>query len=315
VTGLSSPVPGGIHLPVLPCPFPVKISPFVEELDERTLDWAPGHGILTDAAGQAALRSARFGGLAGRVCADFSRDALLEIADWLVWLFAFDDRFCERAGAHAGPAAMTASLIGFLRVLDAPHADWGPPYQRALADVWRRTRRRASTVQQQRLIAAVHGYFLSLVWEANQSAGTVSLADYRLMRPQTAGVPLWLTLVEIGGGYRPDPVELAQPQVQRLHASIAPVINWMNDIRSYPRESQEPDALILPRIIAAERGCSAEQALSIAAQMYREEVEGYLAAERAVLATAGTALSCYVHSLRHVISGFHAWFHDSGRYS
>jgi terpene synthase-like protein len=310
----------GISLPDLACPFLVSVSPYAGVLEARSLAWAPRFGILADPAGQQTLRSARFGALAARVCAGFDRDALVDVVDWLVWLFSFDDRYCERAGAQAGPAALTASLVGFLRMLDLPgvsdqyRSDLQSD-QLALADVWRRTAARATPGQVQRLVGAVHGYFLSLVWEASHTARTVDLAQYRLMRPLTAGVPLWLMLVEIMGGFRPSSDALAQPGMVRLHRCIAHVINWMNDIRSYPRESRrQPDALSLPRIIAVQQGVAEERALAVAASMYADEVQRYLAAERAVLAAADGSLRGYVLSLRDVISGFHAWFHDSGRY-
>ena len=122
-------------------------------MDQRSLTWAPAFGILDGPdgrAGLAALRFARFGGLAARVCAGFSRESLFDIVDWLVWLFAFDDRYCEEAAAQAGPAAFTATLVGFLSVFDAPAAARSTPFHRALADIWQRTLAKATALQAQR---------------------------------------------------------------------------------------------------------------------------------------------------------------------
>jgi hypothetical protein len=305
-----------IALPTIECPFPAKISPHAAELEEHTMGWGPGHGIVADDAGRRWLRTARFGELTARVCPEFGHDALVDIADWLVWLFAFDDEFCEDAGRRAGSQAMTGTLVHFLGVMAAPDQDYAAPFDRALADVWRRTVARATPTQRQRLAAAVNGYFLSLVWESAHSAGNVSLAEYRLMRPQTAGVPLWLMLVEIMGDFRPSAAEMADPAVVELHDRIAHVINWMNDILSYPREIEHgADALNLTTILASEPGVTPQQALTVAAAMQAEEMAHYLEAETAVHAGAGPGVRDYVRALRYVISGFHAWFVESGRYN
>jgi Terpene synthase family 2, C-terminal metal binding len=305
-----------LSLPSLGCPFPVHVSLAEPLLEQRSLTWGPTHGIITGVDGERWLRTAQFGSLAARVCADFDTDALTDAVDWLVWLFAFDDRFCEAAGAATGMPVLTSTLVRFLRVMTDPAEARDEPFELALADLWRRTARRATDQQMQRLRGSVDGYFVSLVWEACHGASDVTLDEYRFMRPYTAGVPLWLMLVEIMGGHRPDAEVMVSPAMNAVHERAAHVINWENDILSFRRESTaDPDSLNLATVLQITGDRPPQEALDVAASMHAEEVTQYQRAEAEVLRHASPSVDAYVQSLRNVISGFHAWFIATGRYA
>ncbi|HEY2790928.1 MAG TPA: terpene synthase family protein, partial [Micromonosporaceae bacterium] len=207
------------------------------------------------------------------------------------------------------------TLARFLRVMTDPAEARDEPFELALAELWRRTERRATAQQMQRLRASVDGYFISLVWEASHGASDVTLDEYRFMRPYTAGVPLWLMLVEIMGGHRPDAEAMVSPAMNALHERAAHVINWENDILSFRRESAaDPDSLNLATVLQLTGNRDPQEALDAAAAMHAEEVVEYQRAEAVVLRDALPSVDAYVHSLRIVISGFHAWFVASGRY-
>lgn len=305
-----------IALPSLTCPFPTAISPLHDELRQRSEDWAPGNGVVPGQDGLRWLRSARFGTLAASLCPEFDRDRLTDVVDWLVWLFAFDDKYCEHAGHLAGVRSMTDTLTRFLRVMSGGAEPSDDAFEQALVDIWQRTAERATPIQLERLHGAFSTYFFSLIWEANHSASTVTLADYVFMRPETAGVTPWLLLVEIIGGTRPDPEVMAGPEMRTLHEHAAHVINWMNDIVSFQREAAvDADALNLVIVIGAERGLDPQKALDLAAAMHAEEVGRYQRAESVVLVGASEPVRAYVRSLGFVISGFYTWFMGSGRYA
>jgi hypothetical protein len=140
-------------------------------------------------------------------------------------------------------------------------------------------------------------------------------AIYVFMRPETAGVPPWLLLVEIIGETRPDPQVMAGAEMRTLHTHAAHVINWMNDIASFRRESAvDADALNLVIVIGVEQGIDAQRALHAAAVMHAEEVHRYQRAEAALLRVAPPSVHAYVRSLGFVIGGFYTWFIGSGRY-
>ncbi|WP_213450205.1 terpene synthase family protein [Rhizomonospora bruguierae] len=193
------------------------------------------------------------------------------------------------------------------------------PFAAALADLRDRVRARATADQMRRLALSVHGYFMGLLWEGGHrrlGEGSVSFEDYRYIRRHAGGVPTWLMLMEIFGGNRPSPGDLAHPDMVALSTRIADVLTWQNDIVSYRAElASGVRVLSLPTVLGRERGLPEQRALEAAADLLTIELDGYLAAEGRVLDWAGPALTGYVADLRDLVAGCLTWHLETGRYS
>jgi hypothetical protein len=313
---VSATDPTAIARPSLHVPFDSAVSPYAEEVDQRTVDWAVGAGLVPQSRA-AMLRRSRLGLLAGRTHPRADIDTLTDVAAWYAWLAIFDG-YCDEPATVREPDRFGAHLVRLLRVLESD-TDANPRevFDATLADLRERARSRATADQLRRLALSVHGYFMGLLWEGGHRRvdAPVSFDDYRYMRRHTGGVPSWLMLMEIFGGNRPDPSDLAHPDMLGLCTRIGHVLTWQNDIISYDVEMASGVRIMsLPTVLEQERGWPAQRALDAAADLLTAELDGYAAAERQVLSWAGPALAGYVGDLRDLVAGCLTWHLETGRY-
>lgn len=309
--------PARVTRPALRVPFDSAVSPHAEEVDRRTAEWAVRTGLVSDPRA-ALLRRSRLGLLAARTHHRADIDTIADVAAWYAWLAIFDG-YCDELATVREPAKFGAHLVRLLRVLESD-PDPGPstePFALTLADLRERARSRATADQMRRLALSVHGYFMGLLWEGGHRRldTPISLADYRYMRRHTGGVPTWLMLMEIFGGNRPNPHDLAHPDMIALTTRIAHVLTWQNDIVSYQAEAASGVKIMsLPTVLEREHGLPAQGALDAAADLLAAELDRYTAAERQLLAWAGPALTGYVADLRDLVAGCLTWHLETGRY-
>jgi Terpene synthase family 2, C-terminal metal binding len=307
-----------MSLPLLSCPFEQEVSPYAARVDEHVLNWARRHALLP---GHELDRFAgsKIGWLAARTSPRSDEEALRLLADWQMWLFVFDDRYCDESDTGAHPERLGRIVALFLRVLEraddaARHIS---PLAYALHDVVDRIGRRASDVQLFRFLAAVRGYFLAQFWEAGHRAEGLpaGLAEYQLMRRHSGAVPTCMALIDVADGFQLSDAEFCRADVRELSDIAVNVTCWANDIFSYPKEAARSTTVhSLPAVLARERGLSPAAAISAAAAMHDDELARYLALEPAVRRGASSELHRYLDGLQTWMSGNFGWSLETSRY-
>jgi hypothetical protein len=287
-------------------------------VDELTFGWARATGLLRTAADAERFRGIRVGWLAGRTSPRSTLEGLRLLADWQLWLFAFDDAFCDESSTGDRPDLMARTVTRYLGIIEEPRTPpRGDPFAVALADVADRIRCRANPVQRARFVRAVVGYFLAQCWEAANRGchSPPGLAEYVHMRRHSGAVPTCLALIDVAGGFSLASEEFDDPRVVSLSECATNVACWANDILSYPKEiSRSRVVHSLPVVLSAEFGIGVNEALQRTAVMHDQEVARYTAAERAVREHASPQLHRYLADLRFWMRGNLDWSVETERY-
>jgi Terpene synthase family 2, C-terminal metal binding len=306
-------------VPALSCPFDQAISAHADAVDRHVVDWALSFGLARDATELTRLGDTKVGRLAARTTPKAGLTALEFLADWQMWLFLFDDQYCDESATGADLVQLSQVITGFLRVLDNAddHAARVDPFTISLGDLVDRLRLMASEWQERRFISAVRGYFLAQFWEASHRATDepAGLAEYVAMRRHSGAVPTCIALIDLADGLDTDPEDFCRADVRAVTDMAVNVTCWANDILSYAKESvRSLKVHSLPAVLAAELRMPVTAGIKTAAAMHDAEVARYLAAERVVRDEASPGLAGYLDGLRAWMAGNFYWSMETGRY-
>jgi hypothetical protein len=110
------------------------------------------------------------------------------------------------------------------------------------------------------------------LWESSTRDRVIGFAEYQAMRRHTAGGYLAAAFIEPGAGFDLPAAVREDPGVRRLHCHLALLVGWLNDLHSFDREQQLDGAHpSLLAVLARERGCTPEEALSEARRLCDRE--------------------------------------------
>ncbi|MFI9363047.1 family 2 encapsulin nanocompartment cargo protein terpene cyclase [Kitasatospora sp. NPDC053057] len=319
---------GRRDLPELYCPPAVRDDRALgAEVNDRLVRWAEQVGIYAGKLEQ--FRAVDFGRLLMLTHPDTDDpDRLLAAARCMAAEFAVDDYFCEDALTSKHPERLGPRLMLAQSAIDPAQlpARSRERYQRAMRTepVWYALRRSveelapyASGAQLGRLRQEIAALFLGMDAEAGwRIGGTMPPAwEYLANRQMNSFLPC-MTLIDAVGGYELPAAVYGRPDVRRatLQAALASVL--LNDIYSMHKE-HGADGLEynLPLVIAAEDGCSLDQATQQAADMHNELVHSFEAAAAALSLTGDPLLTRYLGGLWAWLGGNQEWHASSPRYN
>lgn len=312
--------PSRLLLPTLSCPFPSLISPYADQVDQETFSWLVASRMIADQAELDRYREAAYGRLGARTY-PYADPGMLRLAtDWCVWLFAFDDAFCESDRRAAEIARALPQLLAVLDDLDRRHdgARVDDPFARAMLDVKTRVLATASADQLDRWRTVTKDYLFAQVWEAanREDAVVPTYGDYIFMRRRTGAMLTVFALIDLATGHPLTPDEWRHPDVRAITESANDVVVWDNDLFSYAKERNGVNSRNnLVSVLARHRHRSIQHAMNQIGKM-RDDAIMRMLMLRAELATLGSeAVDAYVKGLEHWISGSIAYSATSPRYT
>jgi hypothetical protein len=309
-------------LPPLWCPILSAIHPGWQELDARALAWAERFGLVTDPVQRQRLAQAMAGDLAGRIMPRSKAGPALQVAtDYLMWLFVFDDAYCDEGAYSDRPGELMQLGLHLARVVESPFSNppegGQPPVVEALADIRRRLGHVASSVQIGRWGAAVRAYLMCQAWEALNRANDVvpSLDQYAASRIDSGSLRATILLQDVGNGFEVPHEQISHPHVQALIEMTCTIVGWDNDIFSYAKETRRSgDWHNLVAILAHERDCGLDEALFGAVALRDKVMAAYLALRDQVLDSASPQLARLIADLDAWNRGNIDWSARCGRY-
>lgn len=309
-----------LPIPPLPCPFPSEINPYVEEIERESFAWLCASEMLPDAATEERYRRARFGHLAARVYPRADSFMLRLVMDWCMWLFAFDDGFCESERLSRSPGSTMRALPGLLRVLDdlSPPENPDTPYARTLLELKNRIAAHARPEQLDRWCTATRDYVHAQVWEAaNREADVVPTPeDYVFMRRRTGAMPPVIALIDVAGRFCLTPEQWLHPQVRELTQLCNDLVVWDNDIFSYAKERRHDKARHnLITVLATHRGLTERQALDEVVRMHERAIARMVRLDAEVRVWGPPEVLAYVRGLEHWVAGHITYSLGSSRYT
>jgi hypothetical protein len=210
------------------------------EIGAQTVAWAREVGLVTSEQAAERMRRSGFEQLAARAFPETRLAKVALFAEWLAWLFCFDD---ERDEGRLGSSPdeldrVWDELLAALRG-DAEHQ--GTPARAsevALVDLWYPTSSGMGSGWRRRFVDHLELHRLGVRREAeNRVAGRVpGLDEYPLLRRQTAGMFVW-DLVEAILEVEVPPELASSVEWTNLTAAVSDVVAWCNDVASLPREA------------------------------------------------------------------------------
>jgi 5-epi-alpha-selinene synthase len=318
-----------VRMSTLVQPFPAVFEPttapinrHVAAVEREELEWvqrfypAIGH----HPARLRRLKAAKFPRLAARALPRAGLAELRLVADFISWLFFYDDSFCDRAGATPDPLArLLQAQERMLTVLRGapPRSDDGPLVH-MLADLGARISAWAEPDLWRRFLVDVERYFQSNVWELGNLVGNHAPPGplYLKMRPYTGGVPVVLDLFELVGR-RPLRRAREHALVEQLELLANNAICWANDIGSLGKEMLEGTPHNLVLVLRHDHGLAMEEALARARAMQAAEEAAFYALADQVVGLVGPSdepLRAHVANLRAFVRGNFVWMQETTRY-
>lgn len=313
----TSNITQAFHLPALTCPFPSDVNPHVDEIDRDTMSWLAASGMIADGEQMERFRSAGYGWLGARTY-PYAPRALCQVAtDWCVWLFAFDDAYCE---SDRRAAEITRALPRLFEVIDDLHGTEpvDDVFARALLDIKARISAYGTADQLDRWRAATKDYLFAQVWEAanREDDVTPTFADYVFMRRRTGAMLTVFALIDLSARVCLTWDEWRHPAVTAMTRHANDVVVWDNDLISYAKERGAVNARNnLVSVLVACTDCAVQEAMDRIGMMRDQAIAAMVALEPVTSSLRSPAVSAYVRGLQYWVSGSVDYSLTSSRYT
>lgn len=300
--------------------------PLAEEVDRRLVAWAADCGFT--GAGLEQIAKAGFGRLAMLAHPDSSDPDLLLIAAQLnaVW-WAADDYYADDSALGASPTELPPRLALVMAAMDpvAPAGEFTGPLEEALrADpilvglnsAVGHLGRHGTPTQVQRVCYATFSMFVS--WDA-----------YAAWRYTEAYPPAWeylaarqhdsfytsMTLCDPVGGYELPAALYYDPRVRRAMMRAGTACVLVNDLYSVAKDAADENPVCnMVLQVAADRGCSIEEATEVTVELHNTMVREFEAGHRELLAVPAPELHRFLKGVRAWMGGGYEWHATNPRY-
>lgn len=325
---LSRPAPSSddASVPELYSPPPLRDDEALgEEVNDRLIEWAEEVGVYPGKLDE--VRSANVGRLIMLAHPEsHDRDRLLAAAKCALAEWATDDHYMDDASLGADPQWLASRLVLADAVVDPAHlpARYAPelegaaqsdPVLRAYRSALDNLGQYATASQMARLRHELSVMFVAYNQEGEwRSQGrTPPVWEYLTHRHKNSFLPC-MVLVDAVGAYELPPQEFADQAVRRVFSMAGSASVLVNDLHSVAKEHGEAD-LNLPKLIAAEDGCSLQEAVEQTAKLHDELVHTVEQEAAALSLTGSPALQRFLAGVWAWLGGSREWHRTSPRYN
>lgn len=144
------------------------------------------------------------------------------IPEWIIWGFAFDDRFIDGTHGLADSVAAARRVPVYQQIVDQPEtvADPDDPYPVSLQDICLRLASSAGDEQIQRFVDGATSFLLGYACKAVLvgAQAVPSLAEYAAQRRHDVGLYSNLALIDYAGGFTLPTSLWCDARIRALHA-------------------------------------------------------------------------------------------------
>jgi germacradienol/geosmin synthase len=322
---------GPSRIPDIRMPFPLQLSPHLDNSRRNLRDWVDRMGILAEGVwDQDKLRAYDLPLCSAGLDPDATPEALDLSAQWLAWGTYGDDYYPLVYGHRRD---LAAARLTTARLSDCmPVAGETPPVpanamERGLADLWLRTTADMTPESRRTLKDAINVMTESWVWElSNQLQNRVpDPVDYLEMRRATFGSDLTLSLCRMGHGPAVPPEIYRSGPVRSLENAAIDFACLTNDVFSYQKEIEyEGEVHNAILVVQTFFGCDYPTALGIVHDLMSQRMrqfEHVVEHELAILyedfrlTDEGRAVMReYVSDLQNWMAGILNWHREVDRY-
>jgi len=309
-----------MKLPPLYCPFPAEIHPDMDQVTQPAVAWMEKFALCASAAERAQLARCGFSRVVANLFPHAPTDRLQWTADFMVWLIAFDDEYCDEGPLSRQPGLLAATAARIVRNIETPELafDDSDRYAASLRDLRIRLDAFAAPAQVRRWVEEVRNWFLHAVWKAgNVALGiTPSLNDFMALRIYDGGSMVMPALFPLADGYELPASLIENRRLRALTEMSSLVAIWDNDIFSYAKEqARTPDRHNALDVIRHAQDCTLDQAVLHAIAIRDRIICLFLRVRKEAAADAAPELKRYLASLGLQMRSSAAWCQDSERYT
>jgi hypothetical protein len=303
---------------VLWCPIPPAIHPDWQRWEDETVSWMERFDLDGEQLDSGRLHRISVGELTARTI-DPAADApgARFSAGTLMWLFAFDDAYCDE-GRYSHDPGRTVNLVAeMMRITETGRTTSRSPCALALADLRQQLDLLASPPVIARWVNTMKAYLGYQVWEAShRSTNRIPTIDqYAVARIRNGAMEVSCACLEVAEGYEAPFNETEGPDVRALTEMACALVGYDNDIASYYKEHSRSDCkLNLVDVIAHERGQTPDEALPEAIAFRDAVMALYLQLHQIVEPVVSDATRRYLSGLSAWIRGNLDWSMNSARY-
>ncbi|WP_405507912.1 germacradienol/geosmin synthase Cyc2 [Streptomyces purpurascens] len=322
---------GPSRIPDIRMPFPLGLSPHLDNARQNLGHWTDRMGILAEGVwDEDKLRAYDLALCSAGIDPDATPEALDLSAQWLAWGTYGDDYYPLVYGHRRD---LAAARLTTARLSDCmPVAGETPPVpvnamERGLVDLWLRTTADMTPEARRTLKDAVNVMTESWVWElSNQMQNRVpDPVDYLEMRRATFGSDLTLSLCRMGHGPAVPPEVYRSGPVRSLENAAIDFACLINDVFSYQKEIEyEGEIHNAILVVQSFFGCDYPAALGIVHDLMSQRMrqfEHVVEHELPVLyedvqlsEEARAIMGEYVTDLRNWLAGILNWHREVDRY-
>lgn len=300
--------------------------PLAEAVDERLLVWARDCGFNDKEVER--IRKNRFGRLVMLCHPDCDDpDRLLIGAKLNAAWWAADDYYADDSTLGAVPEQLPPRLVLAMAAMDPlpPAGEYSHPLEQTLASdrvlvslntATRYLAKFGTPAQVHRMCYATFSMFVSwTAYAAWRYTGQYPQAWKYLAARQHDSFYTSMTLVDVIGGYELSANLFYDTRVRDASFLAGTAVVLVNDLYSVNKdlaEERPPCNMVLQ--VAADRGCSIEEATEITVQLHNDIVRDFESRHRALLSVANVELQRFLRGLRAWMGGAFEWHDTNPRY-
>jgi hypothetical protein len=300
------------------CPMAAGIHPDWRTWDQNAISWAERFDLDSEQREAYRLRCIGAGHLAGRTILTAAEPPGAQFsADSLIWLFAFDDAYCDEGRYSHDPARMAILAAEMSRIAETGRTASPSPCAVALADLRQQLDRLTSPAPIARWVHSMKIYLSYQVWEASYRATKTmpTIDQYAVARIRNGSMEVCAMSLEIAEGYEVPAGEMESPDVRALTEMACCLVGLDNDIASYYKEhARGGDKLNIVDVIAHERGQRPDAALPEAVAFRDAVLAAYLRLSAQVKPGVSASTRRYLRGLSAWIRGNLDWSMRTARY-
>lgn len=251
--------------------------------ERQAREWLQRHELASDTKIRDRIEGIHVGAAFVMLFPNGTREIQDLASDIFTWITAFGDVLVD--GRESRDRDFTALMLHLSELLHGSTDAGTTPstgFAAALADILRRSEKLLPPEHGRRVKQSLNSFVMTQNWHVSMLANAIrpDLADYVVARRHLVGGWALIALLGPLENFRFCERLYRDPCAAELNKAVCDLLAWLNDLRSYERESRAGDAdLSLPSIIMQDRNCTVQESLEIVAEMCDTQVVG---AERLV---------------------------------
>lgn len=316
-----------ITIPRLYCPFPSRISPFAEKVDQHTFRWLHKYDLLQSQEMYAKFKKFKFAWMTARTYPYADYEFLCIANNLYSWLFVLDDQLDNikpETNSVREKTFLQKFIADFTRILrydKMVSPDEGGNILASLSDFWGHMLKISSASWQSQFALSFKATFEAAVWEAvNAKKNRLpDVEQYMGLRPFFSGANLGTDMIEVATKVSLPIYILQNEKFQKLVDLARRVVCWANDLFSLSKELAHGDEHNLVIVLMNERGIPLEEAISEAAKVHNREVRQFIELKYKLPSFGDKKIDDdirrYLDALEVMVRGFFDWsIYDTERY-